>query len=246
MQRKAAGDLRKSVTDALVDAGLTYEAAREYWTPRRLALDIRGLTPRSKDVHEEIKGPSTKAPEQALAGFMRKAGLSDISEAHVHTDPKKGDFYVAHISKPGRDAEEIIADVMPASSAASPGPNPCAGARPRQSRGRSDGCGRCSRSSAPSVRRRKSRPSSVSRSMTWSPATPPRVTASTRPTASPCAASMTIPKSSSVPGSCSMPSAARRSLPPTPAISPSPPASNWSRTRGCSMKSPAWSNGRSC
>ncbi|MDP2119781.1 MAG: glycine--tRNA ligase subunit beta [Hoeflea sp.] len=113
MQRKAAGDLRKSVADALVEAGLTYEAAREYWTPRRLALDIRGLTARSKDVREEIKGPSTSAPEQALAGFMRKAGLNDISEAHVHSDPKKGDFYVAHISKPGRDAEEIIADVMP-------------------------------------------------------------------------------------------------------------------------------------
>ncbi|KGF67669.1 glycyl-tRNA synthetase subunit beta [Hoeflea sp. BAL378] len=113
MQRKAAGDLRKSVTDALVDAGLTYEAAREYWTPRRLTLDIRGLTARSKDVREEIKGPSTKAPEQALAGFMRKAGLTDISEAHVHSDPKKGDFYVAHISRPGRDAEEIIADIMP-------------------------------------------------------------------------------------------------------------------------------------
>ncbi len=113
MQRKAAGGMRKSVTDALVDAGLTYEAAREYWTPRRLTLDIRGLTARSKDVHEEIKGPSTKAPEQALAGFMRKAGLNDISEAHVHTDPKKGDFYVAHISRPGRDAEEIIAGVMP-------------------------------------------------------------------------------------------------------------------------------------
>mgnify|MGYP003632705884 CR=1 FL=1 len=113
MQRKAAGDLRKSVTDALVDAGLTYEAAREYWTPRRLALDIRGLTARSMDVREEIKGPSTKAPEQALAGFMRKAGLTDISQAHVHSDPKKGDFYVAHISRPGRDAEEIIADVMP-------------------------------------------------------------------------------------------------------------------------------------
>jgi len=113
MQRKAAGDLRKSVTDALVEAGLTYEAAREYWTPRRLTLDIRGLTARSRDEREEIKGPSTKAPEQALAGFMRKAGLNDISEAHVHTDPKKGDFYVAHISKPGRDAEAIIADVMP-------------------------------------------------------------------------------------------------------------------------------------
>ncbi|MDF1608614.1 glycine--tRNA ligase subunit beta [Hoeflea sp. YIM 152468] len=113
MQRKAAGDLRKAVTDALVDAGLTYEAAREYWTPRRLTLDVRGLTARSKDVREEIKGPSTKAPDQALAGFMRKAGLADMSEAHVHTDPKKGDFYVAHISRPGRAAEEIIASVMP-------------------------------------------------------------------------------------------------------------------------------------
>ena len=113
MQRKAAGDLRKLVTDALVEAGLTYEAAREYWTPRRLALDIRGLTARSKDVHEEIKGPSTSAPEQAVQGFLRKSGLSDVSQAHVHTDPKKGDFYVAHVSKPGRAAEEIIAAAMP-------------------------------------------------------------------------------------------------------------------------------------
>ncbi|WP_299867590.1 glycine--tRNA ligase subunit beta [uncultured Hoeflea sp.] len=113
MQRKAAGDLRKAVTDALVDAGLTYEAAREYWTPRRLTLDLRGLTARSQDVHEEIKGPSTKAPEQAIAGFMRKAGLEEISQAQIHSDPKKGDFYVARTTKPGRAAEEIIADVMP-------------------------------------------------------------------------------------------------------------------------------------
>ncbi|CDX12962.1 glycine tRNA synthetase, beta subunit [Mesorhizobium plurifarium] len=113
MQRKAAGDLRKMLTDGLVEAGLTYEAAREYWTPRRLALDIRGLTPRSKDIREEIKGPSTTAPEQAVQGFLRKAGLSSIAEAHVHSDPRKGDFYVAHISKPGRAAEEIIAELVP-------------------------------------------------------------------------------------------------------------------------------------
>jgi len=113
MQRKAAGDLKKMVTDGLVEAGLTYEAAVEYWTPRRLTLDIRGLTARSKDVHEEIKGPSTKAPQQAVDGFLRKAGLSDVSQAHVHSDPKKGDFYVAHISKPGRAAEEIIAELVP-------------------------------------------------------------------------------------------------------------------------------------
>lgn len=113
MQRKAAGDLKKMITDGLVDAGLTYEAATAYWTPRRLALDIRGLTVRSKDVHEDIKGPSVSAPEQAIAGFLRKAGLTDISQAHIHSDPKKGDFYVAHLTKPGRAAEDIIAELVP-------------------------------------------------------------------------------------------------------------------------------------
>jgi len=114
MQRKAASDLRKMVTDGLVEAGLTYEAAREYWTPRRLALDIRGLSARSADQREERKGPSTKAPEQAIQGFLRSAGLASIGEAHVHSDPKKGDFYVAHIVKPGRAAEEVIAALIPA------------------------------------------------------------------------------------------------------------------------------------
>ena len=113
MQRKAAGDLKKLVADGLVEAGLTYEAASEHWTPRRLALDIRGVTARSRDVNEEIKGPSTTAPEQAIQGFLRKAGLESVAQAHVHTDPKKGDFYVAHVSRPGRAAEEIIAGLMP-------------------------------------------------------------------------------------------------------------------------------------
>ncbi|TZG37777.1 glycine--tRNA ligase subunit beta [Agrobacterium sp. B1(2019)] len=113
MQRKAAGDLKKLVTDALVERGLTYEGAREYWTPRRLTLDIRGLNARSADVREEKKGPRTDANEKAIEGFLRGAGLSDISEAQVVSDPKKGDFYVAIINKPGRPAEEIIAEVMP-------------------------------------------------------------------------------------------------------------------------------------
>lgn len=113
MQRKAAGDLKKMVTDALVDAGLTYEGAREYWTPRRLTLDIRGLTARSADIKEEKKGPSVSAPQGAIDGFVRGAGLTSIDQAIVKTDPKKGDFYVAYLEKPGRAAEEIIADVMP-------------------------------------------------------------------------------------------------------------------------------------
>lgn len=113
MQRKAAGDLRKLVTDALVEAGLTYEGAREYWTPRRLTLDLRGVDARSRDVVDERKGPRTDAPEKAIQGFLRGAGLASIDEATIQSDPKKGDFYVATIRKPGRPAEEIIADVMP-------------------------------------------------------------------------------------------------------------------------------------
>ncbi len=113
MQRKAAGDLKKLVTDALVEAGLTYEGAREYWTPRRLTLDIRGLTARSADTREEKKGPRTDAPAQAIEGFLRSAGLTSVDQAEKVTDPKKGEFYVAVIQKPGRAAEEIIADVMP-------------------------------------------------------------------------------------------------------------------------------------
>ncbi|WP_442879825.1 glycine--tRNA ligase subunit beta [Aurantimonas sp. E1-2-R+4] len=113
MQRKAAGDLKKLVADALVDAGLTYEGAREYWTPRRLTLDIRGVDARSKDVAEERKGPRTDAPPKAIEGFLRGAGLASIDDAEIRSDPKKGDFYVATIKKPGRPAEGIIADAMP-------------------------------------------------------------------------------------------------------------------------------------
>lgn len=75
MQRKAAGDLKKLVTDALVEAGLSYEGAREYWTPRRLALDIHGLTARSADVREERKGPRTDANEKAIEGFCAAPGF---------------------------------------------------------------------------------------------------------------------------------------------------------------------------
>ncbi len=114
MQRKAAGDLKKAVTDALVAAGLTYEGAREYWTPRRLTLDLRGLDARSKDIREDRKGPRTDAPEKAIEGFLRGAGLTSIDQAHKHSDGKKGEYYVAHIVKPGRPTEEIVAEILPA------------------------------------------------------------------------------------------------------------------------------------
>lgn len=113
MQRKAAGDLKRLVTDRLVDAGLTYEAAREYWTPCRLVLNIRGLTIKSGDIREERKGPSVKAPKAAIDGFLRAAGLDDIAKAEIASDPKKGDYYIAKTVRPGRRAQDIIADVLP-------------------------------------------------------------------------------------------------------------------------------------
>ncbi|WP_108659382.1 glycine--tRNA ligase subunit beta [Acuticoccus kandeliae] len=112
MQRRAANDLTRLVTGALVDAGLTYEGAYATATPRRLVLAVTGLPPRSPDRQEERKGPRVGAPEKALEGFLRAAGLSSIEEASVESDPKKGDFYVARTTIAGRDTVAIAAEVI--------------------------------------------------------------------------------------------------------------------------------------
>jgi glycyl-tRNA synthetase beta chain len=112
MQARAAEDLRKLVTDRLVAAGLHYEGAKAFATPRRLALAVAGVPVRQPDIKDERKGPKVGAPEQAIAGFVRAAGLKSISEAKVQQD-KKGDFYVAVIEKPGKPAIEVIAEIVP-------------------------------------------------------------------------------------------------------------------------------------
>jgi glycyl-tRNA synthetase beta chain len=112
-QRRAAEDLRKGVTNALVDAGLVYEGAKAFVTPRRLALTVTGLPARSPDTREEKKGPKVGAPQPAIDGFLRAAGLASIDQAKIESDPKKGDFYVAHISKPGADAVDLLSAILP-------------------------------------------------------------------------------------------------------------------------------------
>jgi len=121
MQRKAAEDLRKSVTNALVEAGLVYEGAKAFATPRRLALTVHGVPARSPERREERKGPRVGAPEKAIAGFLKAVGLASIEEATIQPD-KKGDVYVAVIEKPGRAAEDVIAEVVPAAMRAFPWP----------------------------------------------------------------------------------------------------------------------------
>ncbi len=113
MQARAAEDLRKAVTDRLVEAGLVYDGAKAFVTPRRLALSVHGVPARQPDVREEKKGPRVGAPENAIAGFLKAAGLKSIGEAKVQPD-KKGDFYVAVIEKPGRPAIEVIGEILPA------------------------------------------------------------------------------------------------------------------------------------
>jgi glycyl-tRNA synthetase beta chain len=112
-QRRAADDLKKAVTNALVDAGLVYEGAKAFVTPRRLALTVTGLPARSPDTREEKKGPKVGAPQPAIDGFLRSAGLASLGQAKVESDPKKGDFYVAHINKPGAEAIALLSGILP-------------------------------------------------------------------------------------------------------------------------------------
>ena len=110
MQATAREALRKLVTDGLVAAGLTYEGAAGFSTPRRLTLTVQGLTATSAPVREERKGPATSAPDAAIEGFLRSTGLSrDQLEVR---DDKKGQAWFAVVTKPGRRAPEIIAEVL--------------------------------------------------------------------------------------------------------------------------------------
>jgi len=112
MQARAREDLKKLVTDGLVEAGLTYRSAGVFSTPRRLTLAIEGLSAHSPTTREERKGPRTDAPEAALEGFLRSTGLTrDQLEAR---DDKKGQVWFATITRPGRPAADIVAEVLEA------------------------------------------------------------------------------------------------------------------------------------
>ena len=111
LQGKAAEDLKALVTDGLVDAGLLYEGAQVHATPRRLVLSVEGLNARAADTREERKGPKVDAPQVAIDGFLRSTGLS-LDQLTVQED-KKGSFYVAVIKKAGRNATDVIAQLVP-------------------------------------------------------------------------------------------------------------------------------------
>ena len=112
LQAKAAADLQRMVCDGLTARGLQAGEARAFATPRRLALVVQDVPQGSPTLSEEKKGPRTNAPEAAIQGFLKSAGLHSIEGAIVVKDEKKGDFYLAKIEKPGRPAAEIIAETV--------------------------------------------------------------------------------------------------------------------------------------
>ena len=126
MQAQAAEDLRLMVTKALSERGLFEEGAVSFATPRRLTLHISGLPSRQPDTTEEKRGPRVGAPDAAVQGFLKSAGLASLAEAKIQRDPKKGDFYIALIEQKGKDTLDVLAEVLPAVIKKSAGPtSPC-------------------------------------------------------------------------------------------------------------------------
>lgn len=112
MQAKAADDLRRLVTDKLVAEGLVYEGAKAFATPRRLALTVHGIPARQPDLKTERRGPKVGGADAAVQGFLKATGLKSLDEAKIQRDPK-GDFYIALIEKAGRDAIDVLAEILP-------------------------------------------------------------------------------------------------------------------------------------
>ncbi|WP_127902020.1 glycine--tRNA ligase subunit beta [Solirhodobacter olei] len=120
MQPRAREDLKKLMTDGLVEAGLTYGHAEAFSTPRRLVLAIEGLTAESPTLREERRGPRADAPAQAIEGFLRSTGLS--RDQLEEREEKKGAMLYAVIERPGRKAPEIVAEVLERTIRAFPWP----------------------------------------------------------------------------------------------------------------------------
>ncbi|CUH48042.1 glycine--tRNA ligase subunit beta [Ruegeria atlantica] len=112
MQTRAGEDLKKRITDGLVEAGLTYASAATLTTPRRLTLAVEGLLSESPMIREERKGPKVGAPDKAIEGFLRGAGLT--RDQLEERETPKGAVYFATIEKAGRPAAEIVAEVLEA------------------------------------------------------------------------------------------------------------------------------------
>jgi glycyl-tRNA synthetase beta chain len=112
MQTRAREDLARLLGKALGEAGLEYKEIKTFATPRRLVAVVDGLPSRSPELREERKGPRVDAPDAAIKGFLKSAGLASVGQAEKRED-KKGAYYVALLERPGRATEEVVAEIVP-------------------------------------------------------------------------------------------------------------------------------------
>ena len=111
MQKQAAVDLRRIVETKLSAAGLAFDPADYFYTPRRLALSITGLPLAQQDVNEERRGPRVGAPAPAVEGFLKSAGIASLAECEER-DTGRGNFYFAVIRRPGRPTADLLAELL--------------------------------------------------------------------------------------------------------------------------------------
>jgi glycyl-tRNA synthetase beta chain len=121
MQARAEDDLARLMGEAFKAAGLGFDSLETFSGPRRIGLVAEGVPARTADVSEERKGPRVGSPDKAVEGFLRGAGLESLDQCRIDNTPK-GDFYVAVIEKPGRDAAEVIAEALEAAIRSFPWP----------------------------------------------------------------------------------------------------------------------------
>ena len=112
MQPRAREDLARLLGAKLGEAGLEFKNVKTFATPRRLTAVVEGLPSRSPDVREEKKGPRVDAPEAAIKGFLKSAGLASVDRAEKRDD-KKGAYYVALIERKGRPTADVVAEIVP-------------------------------------------------------------------------------------------------------------------------------------
>lgn len=113
MQARGADELKRLVCEALTGAGLDFTHADAYATPRRLALHIAGIPARQPDIKEERKGPKVGAPDKAIEGFLRGAGVESLDSCEKRETPK-GEVWFAVIEKKGRDTKDVLPGLLTA------------------------------------------------------------------------------------------------------------------------------------
>lgn len=111
MQARAAEELKRLVTEGLAGARLAFSRAEAHVTPRRLALVVDGLPTQQPKLTEERKGPRVGAPEQAIEGFLKSAGLTSLDQCERRA-VGDAEFYFVVSEIAGGQTADLLPDLI--------------------------------------------------------------------------------------------------------------------------------------